>query len=385
VEIRLLEFQQDQLDLLIDVDERWYTFPSPIFELSDRNFNEWWQNYNHDFNRVNYGLRLYQFNMRGRNETLRFTAQFGFQRRFDISYRIPYLDKKQKHGLIIDFDFSEAKNLAFRTFDHKLEFLKSDNLLKITRGGGLTYTYRKSFYTSHAVKIEFRSTNINDTIVTPELNPNYFGNGETSQRYGIFSYQFTSDHRDYNGYPLTGDYLSGGFSKQGITRNDDVNKFELNVTYARYIALKRNFFLTNNTVGYWSTPQNLPYANYGALGYRKQFVRGYEIYVIEGPYYLLNKTTFKKRIFARNYTWNFMPIRQFRYIPLSIFLKSYADLGYVGNYPNYEISNRLSNKLLTGFGGGIDIVASYDAVLRIEYTLNGEGERGFFIHIRKEF
>jgi hypothetical protein len=54
VEIRMLEFQQDQLDLLIDVDERWYTFPSPIFELSDRNFNEWWQNYNHDLNRVNY-------------------------------------------------------------------------------------------------------------------------------------------------------------------------------------------------------------------------------------------------------------------------------------------------------------------------------------------
>jgi hypothetical protein len=49
-----------RLILLVDVNERWYTFPVPIFELSDRNFNEWWQNYNHDFRRVNYGLRLYQ-------------------------------------------------------------------------------------------------------------------------------------------------------------------------------------------------------------------------------------------------------------------------------------------------------------------------------------
>src|SRR5574339_945401 len=65
VEIRKLEVDTGLVDLLIDLDERWYTFPSPIFELSDRNFNEWWQNYDHDFKRVNYGPRLYQFNMRG--------------------------------------------------------------------------------------------------------------------------------------------------------------------------------------------------------------------------------------------------------------------------------------------------------------------------------
>src|SRR5690349_10648180 len=76
VEIRTIDNHEKKIDLLIDVTERWYTFPSPIFELSDRNFNEWWQNYDHDFHRVNYGLRLYQYNMRDRNETLRVTAQF---------------------------------------------------------------------------------------------------------------------------------------------------------------------------------------------------------------------------------------------------------------------------------------------------------------------
>src|SRR5688500_13511259 len=87
VEIRTLELEKDHVDLLIDLNERWYTFPSPIFELSDRNFNEWWQNYNHDWKRVNYGLKLYQFNMRGRNETLRFMAQFGFQRKFELDWK----------------------------------------------------------------------------------------------------------------------------------------------------------------------------------------------------------------------------------------------------------------------------------------------------------
>lgn len=383
VEIRTLELQQDYVDLLIDLNERWYTFPAPIFELSDRNFNEWWQTYDHDFNRVNYGLRLYQYNMRGRNETLRFTAQFGFQRRFELSYRFPYIDRKQKHGLILDGDFSETKNLAYRTLDHKLEFLKFDNILRTTRGGGITYTYRNSFYVSHALKVEYRSNSINDTIAT--LNPNYLGNDKTKQRFGIITYQFTSDHRDYVGYPLRGYYLILLAARSGISSKDDLKKFEASVTYSTFFDLNKNFFLSNNFIGYASTPDDLPYSNYGALGYKRQFVRGYEIYLIEGQAYALNKTTLKKRIFHRIYQWNIMPIPQFRHIPISIFLKTYGDIGYVKSYPNYLLSARLTDKFLTSAGGGIDIVASYDTVFRFEYTFNGEGQKGFFFHVRKEF
>jgi outer membrane protein assembly factor BamA len=383
VEIRTLELEKDYVDLLIDLNERWYTFPSPIFELSDRNFNEWWQNYNHDFSRVNYGLRLYQFNMRGRNETLRLTAQFGFQRRFEISYRFPYIDKKQKHGLILDWDFSETKNLAFRTVDHKLEFLKSDNILRTTRGGGITYTYRNSFYVSHALKVEYRSNDINDTI--PQLNSNYFGNDKTSQRYGIITYQFTTDRRDYVGYPLHGHYFTFIAARSGITSKDDLKKWEANVSYSKFFDLTKHFYLANNIVGYVSSPDDVPYTNYGAMGYKKQFARGYEIYLIEGVAYALNKTTLRKRIFHRTYQWRMMPIPQFRHIPISIFIKTYGDFGYVKSYSNYTLSTKLTDKMLTSAGAGIDIVASYDAVFRFEYTFNGEGENGFFFHVRKEF
>jgi hypothetical protein len=80
-----------------------------------------------------------------------------------------------------------------------------------------------------------------------------------------------------------------------------------------------------------------------------------------------------------------MPLEQFRRIPLSIFAKIYGDVGYVKNYENYAIGSRLSNKLLAGFGAGIDIVGSYDAVLRLEYTFNAEGQNGFFLNVRREF
>src|SRR5688572_8610851 len=153
--IRALEMPNGSFDLLVEVEERWFTFPIPIFELSDRNFNEWWQNYDHKLNRTNYGLRLYQYNFRGRNETIRLTAQFGYSRKFDLLYRIPYIDKKQKQGLIFDINYAEPKNLAYQTVDHKLVYLEAPQTLRKRLGVGVTYTYRKSFYETHGLTFNY--------------------------------------------------------------------------------------------------------------------------------------------------------------------------------------------------------------------------------------
>lgn len=386
VTIRILELSPNQIDLLIEVTERWYTFPVPIFELSDRNFNEWWQNYNHDFNRVNYGLRLYQYNFRGRNETLRLTAQFGFVRRFDLTYRIPNLGRNQKQGLTFNLEYGEPKNLAYFTKDHKLLYLESKNVLKTTRLASVEYTYRKSFYDRHSIGLEYRSSNISDTIVS--LNPNYYKSSRNHQEFEAISYSFSSDHRDVAAYPLNGYYFTAYLSKVGLGISSDVNQAEVNITYGKYSALKNGYYLSNFSSVYASTPTSQPYSLYSALGYRKQFLRGYEVYVIEGPMFFLNKTTFKKRIFSRAWDFEDMPIDQFRHFPLAIYLKGYADFGYVQNFPRYEelsINNTLSNRFLAGAGGGIDIVTLYDAVLRFEYTFTREGTHGFFFHVKKEF
>lgn len=383
VDIRTLELETGIVDLLIDVNERWYTFPTPIFELADRNFNEWWQTYNHDFSRVNYGLRLYQYNMRGRNETLRFHGQLGFARRFNLAYRFPYIDKKQRHGIAVDVDFAETKNLAIQTVNHKLTFLENERIIRTSRAGGISYSYRPSFYISHNFRTEYKSVSIADTVAF--LNPNYLGPEKTDQQYATVSYQFVADRRDYIGYPLTGYYVAAYIVRDGVFQNDDVRKLEISTNLTKYIDLKKGFYLSNNTLGLWSTQDQLPYNRYSAMGYQKQFVRGYEIYVIEGYQYLLNKTTLKKRIFSRTYHWGAMPISQFRHIPFSIYLKVYGDFGYVSNYDNYTISNTLTDRMLSSGGFGVDFVGSYDAVIRLEYSFNAEGDQGFFFHLKKEF
>lgn len=386
-DIRMLELQPGLMDLLVEVNERWFTFPVPIFQLSDRNFNEWWENYNHDFRRVNYGLKLYQYNVRGRNETLLLTAQFGYVKRFELSYRIPYFDRKQKQGLILEADYIDNKNLPVQTIDHKLSFLEMRTLLRNTRGLALTYTYRNSFYYQHRIKYGIRLTNIADTVA--ELNPNYLGAENTlSQRFDCLIYQFIADRRDVVAYPLKGHYLLAHIQQNGLLNRRDLNLLNGSLSVAGFADLGKNFFLSNLSYGYWSNRKDIPYFNYGSMGYNKILVRGYEVYVIEGPWFLLNKTTLKKRIFSRTWQWDDMPVSQFQFLPLSVFLKVYADFGYVRNYPYYDqlnINQQLANRWLYGAGFGVDLVSSYDAVLRFEYSFNAEGRSGFFFHIKKEF
>lgn len=386
VTIKPLAMGNGLIDLLVEVDERWYTFPVPIFQLSDRNFNEWWENYNHDFSRVNYGLKLYQFNVWGRNQTLVLTAQFGFQKRFEFQYRIPYIDKNQKQGIIFEMDFVEAKSVADSTINHKLNFFKSEHVLRNSKGIGITYTYRNNFYIHHRLKYEYRQTSIADTLML--RNPNYLGNEKKHQQFDALTYEFISDHRDIIAYPLKGYQLYFNFKKSGIGLYKDLNKTEGSLSFSGFLDLKRNYFLSNLAVLYASTPDKLPYYNYGAMGYNRIFVRGYEIYVIEGPQFFLNKTTLKKRIFSRTWQVENSLIPQFNYFPLAIYLKAFTDFGYINNYPVYEdnsLNTLLSNKIIGGAGFGIDIVSAYDVVIRFEYTFTNQAQSGFFFHLKKEF
>lgn len=386
VTIRSLKMSPSTIDLLVDVEERWYTWPAPIFELSDRNFNEWWQNYNHDLGRINYGIKLDQYNVRGRNETLRITAQFGFTQRFDLSYNIPYIDKKQKQGLSIGFDYGNPKNIAYFTQDHKLQFLNAKESLRVSKGASISYAYRKSFFETHSVSLGYRSSQVTDTIL--KLNPNYYSSTSNKQEFATLAYSFRSEHRDVVMYPLKGYQFTGYIQKNGLGFDSNVNQWIFNLTYAYHHDLRKGYYLSNFSSAYLSDPSVQPYSLYGTLGYQRQVLRGYEIYVIEGPKFFVNKTTFKKKIFSRAVRWENMPLEQFRYLPFAVYLKSFVDFGYVENYPFYKeqnINTRLSDTLLVGYGTGLDLIFPYDVVFRLEYAFIKDGTQGFFFNLKKEF
>ena len=110
--------RENHLELIIDVIESFYWIPNLIFELSDRNFNDWWENFNHDFKRINYGMGLLQYNLSGRGDVMEILFRLGFIREIYASYYKPYLSKKQKGGIEIDFNFINYDHLEYNFFDY---------------------------------------------------------------------------------------------------------------------------------------------------------------------------------------------------------------------------------------------------------------------------
>lgn len=145
VDIQTVERSEEVLDLVVQVKERWYFFPSPIFKLADRSFNEWWVNQGRDLSRVNYGLKLLQYNFRGRRESVRLIGQFGFSKTLALNYVVPFFDRKQRNGLVFDIAYRDQKNLAYRSTENKQTFLEYDDILKKAFTTSLTWTHRYSF------------------------------------------------------------------------------------------------------------------------------------------------------------------------------------------------------------------------------------------------
>ncbi|MEM9896157.1 MAG: POTRA domain-containing protein, partial [Bacteroidota bacterium] len=195
VDLTLTDSLATRSDLLITVEERWYLYPAPIFRLIDRNFNEWWVDRNRDINRVNIGIKLDQFNLTGRNDLLRIIAQTGFTNIYTLNYRLPYIEKTQRHGLEVFAGYSDAKNLAFTSQDNNQEFLQqSDSVLRRELGFSLTHTYRSGFYAFHETSLSFSNAVISDTILS--LNNRYFGNGQDTQSFFRLGYVYKWDKRN---------------------------------------------------------------------------------------------------------------------------------------------------------------------------------------------
>jgi len=382
VDMQVVDRSEDLVDLIIQVKERWYFFPSPIFKLADRSFNEWWVNQGRDLSRVNYGVKLYQYNFRGRRETLRLIAQFGFTKTLALNYVVPFFDQKQRNGLVFDIAYRDQKNLAYRSTDNKQTFLEYDEILKKSFTTSLTWTHRYSFYNRHFFTFGFNHSTIADTVAY--LNPNYFLEGETLQRYFTLSYLFTRDLRDYIAYPLSGHIFSLKAEKNGLGVYDDLNRFSLRASYAQYFPLKNNFYFSTRLTGVASFPKRQAYNNTEAIGYRPDDIRGYDLNVVEGQNYLINKITFKKLLFSKQQSFKAIPIPQFQTIPIAVYLKTYFDSGYVDNEFTDPENRPLSNTYLFGGGFGLDIVTYYDLVVRLEYSFNNSGNSGFFLNVKAD-
>ena len=386
VEITPLITAEDQVEILITVKERWYIVPQIIFELADRNFSEWWTNQNRDFSRVNYGLRLSHSNVGGRNDKLKFAGQLGFTKALDLQYSKPYIDKKQKHGLAAQLTYKENKTIPIKSEYNKQVFYSNEqeDIIRKNFAAALRYTYRRSYYNYHFLTLGYNSTWVADDVLTE--NPEYFQHGGNKLRFAFATYTFRHDRRDNVSYATDGELLQLSVTKYGIIYTDELDEVEVNLTANKYFKISDKFHFNTGLTANWFLSASQPYTLVRGIGYSPNFVRGYELNVVEGQQLYVHKNSFRwKFVDWKIDISNLIHMEQFNTIPIRLYLSANFDHGYVKDRNNIPENSRLANKYLMGYGTGIDLVGFYDAVLRFEYSMNNSKEGNFFFNFSAPF
>ena len=387
VSIDIVNTSDGFADIKITVDERWYFYPLPIFRLIDRNFSDWWVNRDRDLSRVNYGIKLTQFNFRGRGEILRLRLQTGFETVLNLQYSIPYIDKKQKNGLLINSSFFESKNVSITTIDNLRRFTSSqEDVLRRAYKTSVRHSCRSSFYSYHLTTLGHIRLDVADTIA--QLNPNYLGNGQTRQQHLWLGYTYVWDKRNNRNYPTNGEWYLAGLFKHGLGVYDNgVDFWRIRLRLTRYWKFKDNFFLVTDLSALGTFPaKDRSYFNYYSIGFLKEVLRGYDLRIIEASSYVLQRNEFKHKLFERKYNISkMMPLRQFQTFPITIYGKVYFDQGYAVGYPDYVGSDLLSDQYLHSFGAGLDLVLVNDITFRLELSRTSKDQTHFFINILSLF
>lgn len=388
VEINVSEWNTEthQIEIVIEVRESWYIYAVPILEIADRNFNVWWTDYNHDLDRLNLGARLDYLNFSGRNDKLKAQLQFGYTPKQEIEYRFPYFNKKQSLGLTASFLHSSNKEINYSTVDNKEQFIKIDERRLYEKyRARVKLQYRPTLYLRQELEAAYEILKVDQQILA-EYNPLFFRNGQPKHGAFILKYSYEYDDRDLRIYPTSG--VKGLFEieKVGWGEQDDENTLTSTVSMEWNHAISSRFLQRISGIGRYSLSRSRPsYDYYSGLGTGQKFVRGYELYVVDGLDLLLGKYQLSYLLLDSQIKWKrLMPVDQFRDMAVKIYLSLHMETGHVYDPFTFE-QNPLANRWLFGSGMGVNVLLYHNFLIQFNFNRNDLGEYGFFIHNQTSF
>ncbi len=377
------EGSTNKVHIHVAVAETWFIYPVPILELIDRNFNVWWKEQNRSLERLNFGIEFTHLNFSGRRDKLQLSAKYGYTRSYSLNYSLPFFNRQQTLGIDANLSFARNRELNYLTKGNKQEFYKSpDNEFLYQRfGTELGLVYRPGHHLFHNARLRYEQNTIGD-IVAQEFNPDFYLKGKNRQRSFTLEYRFAYDRRDVRAYPLRGLLFTTEVKKLGLGVFNDRDGLTLEANYDVYFPLSRRWSSGIRLGGKTSLIRSKqPYNDYRAIGFGRNNLYGYELYIIDGLDMAIARPFIRFKFYEQ--AWNFgkfMPLKAFRKMPVKIFMSINNGIGYA-NDPFTRAENPFSNQFLWGGGIGLDVVLFYDKVIQIQYSFNHLWEKGLFLHV----
>lgn len=378
VNVSPLMVSASDMDIIIDVKERWYIFPVPYLELADRSFNEWAATHHADFNRLSYGAFFSHFNFSGRRDQLSLILINGYRRNISFEYIAPYTNPALTDGIRFATGVEQTREIPYAT-DHnnKLLYYNNDRFVKNEWFVTAAYSSRKRLKKKETFTIKFRHINIADSIVS-KYNAGYFNlhQNVSTRDFLDLEYRLQYDDVDNILYPLKGHTFKLSVRKRGLQLQGGVNRFSIAPEFKQYFSYPHQWYSSFRFAGEIKLPFKQPYFNLEALGYRDNYLRGLEYFVVDGVASALAKLDVKKKM-AHFTIPTFLKSKTYDKIPFTIYAKTFADMGYVYN----QSGSQLNNRFLYSGGFGFDIVTLYDFKISVEYSFNQLGQKGLFLHL----
>jgi outer membrane protein assembly factor BamA len=379
----LLEPNQEKNDtvyyiLKIAVLEKWYIWPIPFIEFSDRNVNVW-GGFDFDPERTNYGIYAFNYNLFGRNHTLKTNLKTGYNKELGFEYRIPFISKTSNWGVIALAKYESQNEVWLKTTNDSLRFFKNGdkNLIQYTEA-----RIEVSKRIKPLVKIFAGVSLQKGELASAVPDSGYFLNdNETQLTYGI-DFKTEIDSRNNIYFPTTGFFCQPIISLQQWTNTSSKTNLKIQIKAQTFKQIAPKWYSALSGYLHHNTAQTIPYFSRKMFGYN-EIIRGYESYVIDGSsgwkvntairYHLLDKSDLKL---------NFIPGKSYKVLPINIYIEGYLDGGRVA-YANPDQTNKLVNTLLYSCGLGVNTLVYNDRLLRLEYSINSLQEGGFFVHFKK--
>ena len=364
--------------LQIDVTERWYMWIYPYVAYSDRNLNAWYEA--NDITRFSYGFEMKYRNFLGMKHDLNLTLISGYNQNYALSYDVPYVTGKQTFGFEFGVGYKRDKEVPYLTENNKISYFNGDN--EFARQSAFAFVepyYRFGHRNKLFLNFSYNNTLYHECL--SDLNSDFVNADGTRFQYFALTATFKNDYRDEQNYPLSGHYFELLVEKFGF----GVFETSPDVLYGKittdwYQPIKGRWYWASNLTLKMSNDYDAPYFFNQGLGYKNDYVRTYELYVVDAMNFALVKNNLKFAIL--NPVTKYLPLiknERFGKIHFALYANVFFDFAYSWKIPEKPASF-LDNKFIFGTGVGLDFVTYYDKVLRLEYGINDMGETGLFIH-----
>jgi hypothetical protein len=378
VDITIDTLLPDEVDINIILRERWYLFPIPYFRLVDRNINVWLNDYKASLDRTEYGAKVVHNNTTGRNDKMNLILIGGYSQQIVANYYQPFVDKKLRQGFGVGFNYARAREVNYATDSNRQQFFSLPDFAREFLRAELTYSYRKGSQMRSFLRLSYNTDEVDSIIV--DRNPKIFGNGITKATFVDLSANYQYLNVDYIPYPLRG-WMVDFFAIKRFSRS--IPMFQVGgKMQAAWKFAPKSYVNFQGAFAATISSKAQPFYNSRMLGYRSLYMQGLELYVADGNMAAMVRTTLRRQMLAFTIK-NLVRSKSHSEIPFQFFLKTYGNLGYA--YNKNPGNNFMNNQLLHTAGFGVDIVMIYDVVLKLEYSFNQFGGRGFFIHTATDF